>query len=137
MKIQSPLKIELESVNCTCQFDFNIKSLSITDGVVTVDDSSSPKEDGSSMEITMVVPELKQEPPANTTDSNTSSTTAVVTTDVEPSEETLQSEDSEEVMVELTEFEENIKNYIMEEEMLMQETLDEILPQWWNKEPFK
>eukprot|EP00111_Clytia_hemisphaerica_P024229 TCONS_00071384-protein len=100
------------------------------DELVTVEESSSSKED-STMEITMVVPDLKQEPPPS--DSNSNSTTDVA----EPSEETLQPEDSQAGIVELTEFEENIKNYVMEEEMLMQETLDEILPHWWNKEPFK
>ena len=46
-------------------------------------------------------------------------------------------EEEEEVMEELNEFEENIRLSIIEDEPLLQETLDEIVPMWWTQEPFK
>ena len=47
-------------------------------------------------------------------------------------------EENKEEEVEFTEFEENIKGNLMEEgERLTTETLDKILPAFWNEEPFK
>ena len=38
---------------------------------------------------------------------------------------------------ELNEFEENIRLNITENELLLEETLNEIVPLWWNQEPFR
>lgn len=46
-------------------------------------------------------------------------------------------EETEQIVEELNEFEENIRNNILEDEPLMFETLDEIIPGWWKEEPFK
>lgn len=44
---------------------------------------------------------------------------------------------SEEVEIELTEEEENIKANLQSDDPLTAEILDKIIPDWWNKEPFK
>ena len=51
--------------------------------------------------------------------------------------EEVEEEEEEEAMEELNDFEENIRLNIIEDEPLLQETLDEIVPMWWNEEPFK
>ena len=43
----------------------------------------------------------------------------------------------EEIIEDLTDLEENIRNNILEDEALDSETLDHILIQWWKEEPFK
>lgn len=43
----------------------------------------------------------------------------------------------EEQEIELTEFEENIKGNLMEEEALSVNSIDNIVPAWWLSEPFK
>ncbi|XP_072178424.1 adenylate kinase 9-like isoform X1 [Diadema setosum] len=43
----------------------------------------------------------------------------------------------EEQEVELTDFEENVKGNLMGEESLSVDSLDKIVPEWWNMEPFK
>jgi len=46
-------------------------------------------------------------------------------------------QEEEQIIEELNEFEENIRGNILEDEPLMYETLDEIVPGWWKEEPFK
>ena len=43
----------------------------------------------------------------------------------------------EEEEIEYTEEEEAIKNNLESDEAIPAEVLDTIVPQWWNKEPFK
>ena len=49
----------------------------------------------------------------------------------------VQAETEEEEPVELTEEEEAIKASLENSDTLAPEILDHIVPQWWNKEPFK
>ena len=49
----------------------------------------------------------------------------------------MQAETEEEEPVELTEEEEAIKASLENSDTLAPEILDHIVPQWWNKEPFK
>ena len=49
----------------------------------------------------------------------------------------VQAEPEEEEVVELTEEEEAIKATLESTDSLSPEILDNIVPQWWNKEPFK
>ena len=48
-----------------------------------------------------------------------------------------ESEVEDEPPIECTDFEENIRNNILNDEPLSKEVLDAILPQWWNEEPYK
>ena len=42
-----------------------------------------------------------------------------------------------EVQLDLTPLEENIRNNILEGEPLTKETLDEVLVEWWKREPYR
>jgi len=57
--------------------------------------------------------------------------------DTTKKEDEVEEVEEEEAMEELNDFEENIRLSIIEDEPLLQETLDEIVPMWWNEEPFK
>ena len=46
-------------------------------------------------------------------------------------------EEEEEEQVEFTEDEEAIVSYLKEDEALTSDVLDKIIPDWWQKEPFK
>ena len=54
-----------------------------------------------------------------------------------PESETIVKKDEEEEEVEFSEMEANIRDNITDNEPLTNETLEQILPAWWNEEPFK
>ena len=54
-----------------------------------------------------------------------------------PESETIVNKDEEEEEVEFSEMEANIRDNITDNEPLTNETLEQILPAWWNEEPFK
>ncbi|CAH1800209.1 unnamed protein product, partial [Owenia fusiformis] len=58
-------------------------------------------------------------------------------TEPEKTEAEEEKKEEEEEEVELTEDEEAIKSNLADEEPLGEEVLNNIVPQWWNKEPFK
>eukprot|EP00795_Rhopilema_esculentum_P017699 gene17699-9356_t len=54
-----------------------------------------------------------------------------------PESETIVNKDEEEEEVEFSEMEANIRDNITDNEPLTNETLEQIIPVWWNEEPFK